>query len=180
VAGGDLGMTTYDITPGARAVLAVQVQIRRAACHVYGATAVDTRIEGLPFMTRTDIDDPLAGIRAAVAACNAANAEIRRYAEQARGAGRTWDEIADALGIQPDRFDEPRGELAFMLVAEDRPLPFRESFHRLDAWWRCESCGERIRDRGPFDGYPANNESGHTPTCRRHAAEIAASRIEDF
>ncbi|MCE3552834.1 hypothetical protein LWC33_15385 [Pseudonocardia sp. RS11V-5] len=172
-------MTRYDITPGARAVLVVQDQIRRAACEVHGASTVETHLEGLPFITRTDIDDPLAGIRAAVAARNVANAEIRRYAEQARGAARTWDEIAEALGIRAADFEELPAILAFLLIAENRPLPFRESFHRLDAWWRCESCGKRVRDHGPFDGHPANNETGHDRLCRRHAADIAASRIEE-
>jgi hypothetical protein len=173
-------MTRYDISPSARAALAVRDQIRSAACEIYGATTVETAVEGFSFMTRTEIDDPLAGIRAAVTTRNAATAEIRTYAEQARGAGRTWEEIAEALGLAADQFDEPRCELAFALIAENRPLPFRESFHRLDAWWQCGSCGERVRDHGPFDGHPANNESGHAPSCRRHAAEIAAARIEEF
>jgi hypothetical protein len=173
-------MTRYDITPAARAVLAMQDQIRRTASEVHGATAIETRIEGMTFMTRKEIDDPLAGIRAAVAARNTAIAEIRSYAEHARGAGRTWNEIAEALGIRAVDYDELPDQLAFLLVAENRPLPFGESFHRLDAWWRCDSCGERVRDHGPFDAHPANNESGHGPTCRRHAAEIAASRIEEF
>ncbi|SDH02872.1 hypothetical protein [Pseudonocardia oroxyli] len=173
-------MTRYDLTPGARATLAMQDQIRRAACDNHGASLVETPVAGFTLLTRTTIDDALAGIRAAVAARNTASAEIRRYAEQARGSGRSWDEIAEALGIRADDHDELPAILAFCLVVENRPLPFRESFHRLDAWWRCESCDQQVRDHGPFDGHPAHNESGHAATCRRHAAEVAASRIEEF
>ncbi|MEU7810999.1 hypothetical protein [Pseudonocardia sp. NPDC049154] len=170
-------MTRFDITPLARAVLAVKDLIRRAACEVHGAHAVEVPVDGLRALTRTELDDPLAGIRAAVLARYAASAEIRAYAEQARGVGRAWDEIAKALGLDQTQFDDPRAELAFRLVAENRPLPFRESFERLDAWWRCGSCGQRIRDHDPFEANPADNEIGHAATCRRHAAEVAASRL---
>lgn len=172
-------MTRFDITPGARAVLAVKDLIRRTACELHGAATVEVPVDGLPALTRTGLDDPLAGIRAAVLARNAALAEIRAYAEQARGGGRTWEEVAEALGLDEAGFDAPPAQLAFGLVAENRPLPFRESFERLDAWWSCGSCGERVRDHGPFEANPADNETGHAPTCRRHAADIAAARIRE-
>ena len=36
--------------------------------------------------------------------------EMRAYAEQARGAGRSWDEVAEALGIEATEDGEPRDE----------------------------------------------------------------------
>jgi hypothetical protein len=166
-------MTRFDLTPTARAMHRVQDQIRGAACEVFAANRIETPIDGFTLLTKSALDDPLAGVRASVLTRNAAANEARRYAEQARSTGRTWDEIAEAFGIGAEDYDEPRDVLAFGLVAEGRPMPFRESFDQRDAWWRCGSCGERIRDRGPYDSHPADAESGHRADCRRHAAEIA-------
>ncbi|GAA1858722.1 hypothetical protein GCM10009836_43700 [Pseudonocardia ailaonensis] len=168
-------MSTYELTPRARAVLAGKDQIRRFACDVHGAHRIETPVDGYQVLTRTELDDPVAGIRAAVLARSIAAAEIRCYAEQARAGGRSWDEIGEAIGLEEAGAE--RGELAFGLVVENRPLPFHPPFELISAWWRCGSCGERVRDRGPFEANPANTESGHASSCRRHAAEIAAYRM---
>ncbi|WP_433756331.1 hypothetical protein [Nocardia sp. CA-135398] len=42
--------------------------------------------------------------------------------------------------------------------------------------WTCTSCDERVTDRGPYEGHPADNETGHATDCPRHQREILAYR----
>lgn len=91
----------------------------------------------------------------------------RRYAEQARGAGKTWLELADAVGVDAD--EDERDHLAFRLITGEPTSSWREPY----ASWRCGSCGERIRDVGPYGGHPDDSESGHAEDCMRHKAEVA-------
>jgi hypothetical protein len=110
---------------------------------------VEVPIDGFAAITRRALDDPLAGVRAAVLARNVAARQLRDYAEQARGAGRTWDEVAEALGIAADEDETPRDERAYLLLIEGRTgLGDRASagFHRSSARWTYASCGERITD----------------------------------
>jgi hypothetical protein len=91
----------------------------------------------------------------------------RRYAETARGDGRSWLELADGLGIDPN--EDERDHLAFVKVAGEPTSYYSDRY----VSWKCSSCGERIRDVGPYGGHPDDNERGHAPDCARHAAEIA-------
>ena len=94
---------------------------------------------------------------------------MRAYAEQARGAGRSWDDVAEALGIEATEDGEPRDEQAYLLLIEGRPLPADEPswFHRPTARWTCTSCGQRITDHGPFESHPDDVEHGHAEICTR-------------
>lgn len=165
-----------------RAVWSRREEIRRIARDVYGAQLVETPIEGFQIASRPGLDDPLAGLRAAVLARDVAAGQMHTYVETARGAGRSWDDIGEALRIEAGESGATRGELAFALVIEGRPLPERaeRSFwsERPRARWTCGSCGQRVVDDGPYEAAPFNNEDGHTPDCARHAAEIAAYRAE--
>lgn len=164
-----------------RAAWAVQAAIRVAAREGFGAEVVERPIPGLSTVLQ-DVE-PLAGVRAAVLARDVAARQIREYAEQARGDGRSWDDIATALGVEGGEGSVSRGERAYLHLVEDRPL-FTEDPDR--SWarsvpvahWRCASCGEMVTDRGPFEAAPFNNEDGHAPGCARHAAEVAAYRAE--
>lgn len=147
-----------------RLVWRVRDQIRRLAVDGFAASEVQVPI-GETTMTRPTLDDPLAGVRAADLVQRAAAAQRREYATEARAAGRSWDEVADALGLTDLNEADV---LAFEEVAGDCT-----AFSGGRVWWRCGSCGQRITDTGPFTTHPADIEAGHGPLCARHAADIA-------
>jgi hypothetical protein len=151
--------------------------VRRAARDVFKASIVETPVEGYQILTRSTLDDPRAGIRAASAVRGIADSLVDEYTRAARAAGRSWDEIAEVLGVEDDRESWcGRGELVYRLLVEDEPLPgaVRSPFGRSSTHWRCGSCGGLVTDRGPFEAHPTDNESGHAESCTRHAGEIAA------
>ncbi len=125
--------------------------------------------------------EPIAGVRAAVLARGVAAAQLRDYAQQARADGHSWDDLAEAMGLEQAGGPATRGERAYLHLFEDGPLhpdaPGR-SWGRAPARWRCGSCGQHVTDRGPFEAAPYNNETGHAPDCGRHAADVAAYRSE--
>jgi hypothetical protein len=165
----------FEVTPQQRAVWELQTAIERVARDVYGAQIVQVPIEGFERATKRTLDDPLAGVRASLLARNVAVAQMRAYAEQARGAGRSWDDVAEALGIEATEGDEPRDEQAYRLLIEGRPLSVDEPswFHRPKAWWTCTTCGQQIADHGPFESHPNDVEQGHAACCARRVAALA-------
>lgn len=128
-------------------------------------------------MTRATVADPLCGVRAVVLARAVADRMLVEYAEDARGAGRMWDEIADALGLDEDDPTRPgdvgRAERAFEQIAG-------ESTYRWTARsrWTCAACGARVNDYGPYESHPNDREDGHTDQCPRQRAALAAWRAE--
>lgn len=110
---------------------------------------------------------PILAIDIARTIASCANNLVVRYADAARGDGRTWLELADGLGIDPN--EEERDHAAFMKVAGEPRSPY----HDVTVFWRCSSCGERVRDYGPYGGHPDDCERGHAETCKRHRAEVA-------
>lgn len=127
--------------------------------------------------------EPIAGVRAAVLARDVAAGRLRYYAERARAEGRSWDDVAEALGLARDDGGEwSRAELAYLHLVEGRALQPDEE-QPAGRWrprlsWRCVSCGQLVTDRGPFEAAPYNNEAGHAPDCVRHTAEITAHRAQ--
>jgi hypothetical protein len=160
-----------ELTPRERAAWELRNAFRRVAHKVYGAEIVEEPVEGFTTVTKPVLDEPLAGVRVALLARDVAVAEMRAYAEQARGAGRSWDDVAEALGIETMSDVEPRDEQAYLLLLEGRPLPGDEPSwrHRPTAQWTCTSCSQRITDHGPFESHPDDVEQGHTPSCRRRS-----------
>lgn len=82
---------------------------------------------------------------AAARKVSAAAALVHDYARRARGAGMTWAQLADPLGIPHDE-DSDRAEAAFEWVAS--PPAYR--FDHVTVGWRCGSCDEYVTDNGPF------------------------------
>ena len=166
----------FEVTPQQRAVWELQTTIERVARDVHGAQVVQVPIEGFERATRRTLDDPLAGVRAALLARNVAMAQMRVYAEQARGAGRSWDDVAEALEIEATEDSEQRDEQAYLLLIEGRPLPADEPsrWNRPTARWTCTSCGQRVSDHGPFESHPDDIEHGHANSCMRRVAAVAA------
>jgi hypothetical protein len=161
-----------------RAAGSVRRAIQVAAREGFGAGVVERPIPGVSTVHR-DVE-PLAGVRAAVLARDVAVRCVREYALAARADGRSWDDIAEALGVERGDGAVVRGERAYLHLIEDRPLYTEDP----DPWppaalashWRCASCDQYVTDKGPFDASPENNEQGHAQGCARHAAEMAAYR----
>jgi hypothetical protein len=161
-----------------RAAGSLRVAIQLAAREAFGAGMVERPIPGLSTVHR-DVE-PLAGVRAAMLAREVAVRCVREYALAARADGRSWDEIAGALGVEQGEGAVVRGERAYLHLIEDRPLyaddPELSWAQRAAAHWRCGSCNQYVTDQGPFEASPEANEQGHAPGCARHAAEMAAYR----
>lgn len=144
-------MAGYTSSPRERAAWSLRTAIRRAAQEVDGAEVVQVPIVSLPGATRQTLDDPLAGLRAAQLAHDVAIAAMREYAEEARGAGSSWDDIAAVLAVEADE-DEPRDERVYLMLVEGRSLEAERAawWRRPSARWTCSACGQRITDNGPF------------------------------
>ncbi|WP_224393203.1 hypothetical protein [Pseudonocardia sp. ICBG1293] len=80
----------------------VRELVRRIAVEAFGAAESEVPIPGFTVFTDRRLDDPLAGIRAALLVHTVAESQLTEYARAARAAGRSWDQIADALGITTD------------------------------------------------------------------------------
>lgn len=170
------------VTPAQhRAAWAVRAVIERSAVEAFGAVPVERPSTFGPGRAALGEVSALGGVRAARHAEAVAFGRVRYYAEAARADGEPWREIGAALDltVAAEEHDRPLGELAFELIAEGRepgmPGP------RWSGWdpyvtWRCSSCGERVTDRGPYDGAPCNIEQGHAPSCERHGRDIARYR----
>jgi hypothetical protein len=153
----------------------LQTLVEEVAVEPFEGQVVVEPIEGYQMLTRRRLVEPLPGVRAAAVLRDAARRVLGDAVEAARAAGRSWDEVGEALGLPDD--GEPVGEVAFALVVEGRePERPRELFRLPSTSWRCGSCGELVSDRGPFESHPVDNESGHTADCARHLADVRAWR----
>lgn len=161
----------------------VRAAIWRAAAGVFGAVASREPIEGYRVLTAAVLDDPLCGVRAALMAHRVAAGLMREWAETARAAGASWDDVAAALDLTGNEHGyESAGAVAFRWLVERRdPAADRDLF--AGRWtpaarWTCGACGERISDRGPFEPHPDDNEAGHHYTCARQTAAVRAYETE--
>ncbi|MBC3189972.1 hypothetical protein H7X46_02705 [Pseudonocardia sp. C8] len=158
----------------------VRALVWSGAVEAFGAVRHEDPIEGYQVLTRSRLDNPLAGVTAALVARNAAARQLAEFAESARAAGRSWDEIGAALGLDSagDGGGRSRAELAFEWLVEGRepqPEPDRwPSFRAPTTSWRCATCGQRVTDRGPYESHPDDNEDGHAEACARHRADVRA------
>ncbi|OJG06123.1 hypothetical protein BG618_02848 [Pseudonocardia autotrophica] len=143
---------------------AIVDSIQRVAIELFGATIVERRPFPEASFAIQVVDDPLAGVRAAALALSVGRARLYDFACQARSVGRTWQDIADALGIS-DNHGIP-AELAFELVVEGSTAHARAAW-RPTAGWTCGDCGWTVADGGPYDAIVANNETGHDESCPR-------------
>lgn len=115
--------------------------------------------------------DYLAAAATARSVASTAESLARDYARRARGAGRSWHEVAAALKFDAAGHDDPSVE-AFLWVA---PTP-SQRFDSIVTSWECASCAARVTDRGPFGGHPEEVEEGHLDSCARHQEDISAYR----
>lgn len=147
-----------------------------------GSSIVQVPIrEGLD-LTMPELDTPEAALRAAVMLRSEARWQVSRWVDKARAAGVTWDQVGDLVGIEPNDPDGPmeetRAERAFRHIVDGVPLPTRSDLspywsRRSFTAWPCASCGQRVRDYGPFESHPSDNEEGHDAACARQVAAVA-------
>lgn len=119
---------------------------------------------------------PLAGLQAALTVARMARAQAHKFATALRGEGSSWRQIADLLEI-PWSDHYSRTEQAYELVVGATPGTFSDT----RVYWTCGGpggCGGRVTDHGPYNGYPSDNETGHTDGCHRLAAEVTAYERE--
>lgn len=164
-----------------RAAATVRAAIDLVAADTFGGTVTREPVPGYQVLTLPVLDAPLAGVRAALLAHRVAFGQMREYAETARAAGHTWDDIAAALDLTDDPQDPVSGraasEQAFEWLIEHRdPDPGRppDYWSEPSAYWTCTTCKAQIRDRGPFEPHPDDRETEHEPDCARHQAAIRA------
>lgn len=163
----------------AEAASRARQHVRRVAVEVFGAVTVEEPVHGFRVLTRTQLDDPLLGVRAALLLFEVAAGQMRGWALEARGAGRSWAEVAGALELdEQDEDDGPPDQVAWEWLIEHRPPhPSRRyRFEPASTVWTCTTCRARVRDTGPFASHPDDREQGHAPGCARHAAAIARWR----
>lgn len=117
------------------------------------------------------------GLRFALMLRDAATSQAREFARWARAEGLSWRQLgeilAPALGISGEDVDLPARAFEWSAGAE-----FARPFADLVVTWTCPACHERIRDHGPYDADPRNNEAGHGDGCARLAQAVAAYDAE--
>jgi len=166
-----------DVTANDRLRWAVERAILSHVRAVHGDQAVAAKPIS-PRWTSTHLQpvDYRHGIEAAKLAASYARREMLRFAVKARGEGLAWADLAAPLGVgtEPDAWGKSAAEAAFELVAGYD----EHSWARPSVLWDCRSCGAQITDRGPYNGHPDDDETGHARACRRHADELAAWTTE--
>lgn len=144
-------------------------EVTRLAIAVFGEEAAKVRpiFPGAETTARTA--DPLPALWAAKQLRDLAAAHINRQAQHARSAGHSWQQVGEMLQL-PDT-DRSTPEAAFEYFTGTG-----ESYSTPTFGWRCPDpgCGNMITDYGPYNYHPDDCESGHAPTCTRHAADLAA------
>lgn len=124
----------------------------------------------------THYAEPGAGIKAALLLQRAANSAVHDYIRYARQDGLTWQEIGAALDLETDAAERsiPVREAAFDYAAPSGESPWQTTTFRFE----CGSCDETIRDTGPYEAHPEDNEAGHAAGCERFAAQLAAYQAQ--
>lgn len=177
-------MSTFSVSPKQTAAGRMREMARRVAVDAFGAREIEVPIPGFTVFMDRQLDDPTIGVRSALFLRNVAESQIYEYAKAARAAGRSWDEIGEALEL-PDYDFESRGAVAFRWLVEGcEPDPEPEGLPSLRTpclWWRCGTCDQQVTDRGPFESHPDDNEFGHAAGCARHRADVGAwqARMEE-
>jgi hypothetical protein len=118
------------------------------------------------------VPTPLAGLWAANNLAVRASREVATHARRARESGHSWDEIGQALGVEPGD-GRSVAEATFERFAGS---PTSWSLRDPSFVWRCKACDRVISDRGPYESHPDDNQPGHAKDCSRLAAELARWR----
>lgn len=171
-------MSAIEISRREQAASATREHVRRVAVSAYEAREIEESIEGFHGLSRTVLDEPLAGPRAARLVADVTAGALREWALRARGAGRTWDDVGVALELPVRSQDGTRAEAAWDWLIERRP-PAPATQPHPSAVWTCTTCRARVRDAGPFATHPDDREVGHDDDCARRTAALEAFRREE-
>jgi hypothetical protein len=155
--------TTYTSWTAERAVTTAKTWLTRSITAVTAQSRPD----------HGDQSTPLASLEPAILISTMARGMARDLATQARGQGATWLDVANAAGILTPGSDAERAEQAFTFTVGD-PGAWDAS-----VTWRCHACQAVVIDHGPYNGHPDDCETGHTPHCPRHLADLAAYHADD-
>ncbi|MFL6115531.1 MAG: hypothetical protein ACJ786_29925 [Catenulispora sp.] len=173
-------MNALEVSRREQAGWSIREHVRRVAVSAFDATERPEPVEGFHGLSRPVLDDPLAGVRAGRLVADVAAGALRYWALRARGAGRSWDDVGEALGLKTDACDVPRAEAAWKWLVEHRPTAPPPRLERpSSAVWTCSTCRARVRDTGPFAANPDDRETGHHDDCARRAAALEAWRVEE-
>jgi hypothetical protein len=128
--------------------------------------AAVTRLAGSP--------DPLPGLRAAVLVRDCAERVITETITRARETGESWTEVGRALGLD----DGEREPYDIMTAAYERGAGRSTPRWQATFSFTCGTCGQRVRDNGPYSASPLDCEEGHAEDCARFAEAVRAYRAE--
>jgi hypothetical protein len=127
---------------------------------------------------------PVPHLQAVRALRAAVHEEERRALDNARGAGLSWEEIGQALGLAEaaERANETLAVAAWRYAAlrvmpgePDPEWAWRSYGGGPTADWRCRDCTGAVHEGHPDNG-PVDAERGHQPGCARYAAVVAQAR----
>lgn len=147
----------------------VNALVRRLLDQNLGAEAVTTRPDALT-RTPVEVPAPAEALRVAMLVSRYGLALVYRYTGELRGCGSTWAQIHPLLDLPPEPDVSPAVQAFEYTLGPDEPGGF--AFDARYMSWTCHTCGEQIRDFGPYDGHPDNCEQGHADGCQRHLDEI--------
>jgi hypothetical protein len=117
---------------------------------------------------RTMPRDWIAGLYAVAQVDAAVQRQRVEFTLRARGAGKTWQQLAEALlGASAHKVASDADLLAYtaftaFLVTAGTRQPGQER----TCSWLCDTCGAQITDRGPYPVDPAARELGHLDSLR--------------
>ena len=173
-------MSDHMPSPGDKARTEARSAIRRAVITMAQLEGAGTEPYPLwPGSAATEQRPAVAteGLRFSLMLRDAATHQAREFARAARAEGKSWRELgeilAPALGISGEDMDLAARAFEWGAGAE-----FAQRFADLVVTWNCPACHERIRDHGPYDADPRNNEAGHGDGCARLAGAVAAYEAE--
>ncbi|MDD7942506.1 hypothetical protein PHK61_29240 [Actinomycetospora lutea] len=172
-------MSALEVSRRTQAATSTREHVRRVAVAAYGATEAQEPIEGFHGLSRSVLDDPLAGVRAGRLVADVAAGAVREWALRPGGYGWSWDAVGAALELPGPSDGSTRAEAAWEWLVEHRPpAPAREVGRPGSAVWTCTTCRARVRDTGPFASHPDDRENGHLDDCTRRLGSLKAWRRE--
>ncbi len=150
-------------------------QVRSAIVHLVADSAGDDAFHEVPIWpgarTTERRPEPHRGLQAALRLRTEVNGQVRQFVEQLRGSGVSWLDVAAQVRREAEVDVEQAGAVfeEFATGGEFDP-PWMS--------WRCDTCGERVLDYGPYNPHPDDVETGHADDCGRNAADIRAYEME--
>lgn len=162
---------TEDDTVALRAERAVSRAVRSVADRQSPGDFHEAPLfEGDPFPAR--VPNAVAQLRALVALRGRVETETHYAVRAARGEGVTWHDLAGVLELTDDKDDglSPAERAWYAVMPEDHNWGITRPYFG----YSCGACTNSIRDFGPFESHPDDNEEGHAGDCARHAELVAA------